>query len=219
VGGNPALIDRAAVEAILVKAFIPAAYRRKGRWTATEAEPWLVYLAHHLEHTIVSPDLAWWQLPKKLRRAAPREKRPQEELAVPSRKLRFLPRRLALTILASILLAIFLDGMSLWEQHGKGVKVTPTLIAATIVVAVLVSDGLDSLHGRPRAPCAVPQAALVTDEFPRRRPQPGRAATGRAVYQFRHIKLQRWLADRYEEPLYQSRWQQWPRSRKQGRIR
>src|SRR5215467_670955 len=66
-------------------------------------------------------------------------KRPQEELAVPSRKLRFLPRRLALTILASILLAIFLGGMSLWEQHGKGVKVTPTLIAATIIVAVLLS--------------------------------------------------------------------------------
>ena len=304
MGGNPALIDRAAVEAILVKAFIPAAYRRKGRWTATEAEPWLVYLAHHLEHTIVSPDLAWWQLPKKLRRAAPREKRPQEELAVPSRKLRFLPRRLALTILASILLAIFLGGMSLWEQHGKGVKVTPTLIAATIIVAVLLSlaiaipigiavalEGVpDNLAGAasPKTVlendrkvvvmmvlAAAPATALIFGLIGGVRsdsigmgivdgllvaPIPGlmaswyqmawtpytvarvRLALSRrlpwslmsplddahnrgvlrqagAVYQFQHIKLQRWLADRYEEPLYQSRWQQWPRSRKQGRIR
>jgi hypothetical protein len=57
--------DRSAVEAHLFDAFIPAAYRpsAKSRWTAAQAEKWLMFLARHLEHTIRSPDLAWWQLP------------------------------------------------------------------------------------------------------------------------------------------------------------
>ena len=61
---GPALGDRAAVERYLFAGFIPAAYRpgTVGRWTAEQAEPWLMFLARHLEHTIVSPDLAWWQL-------------------------------------------------------------------------------------------------------------------------------------------------------------
>jgi hypothetical protein len=56
--------DQSAVEAHLFDAFIPAAYRppTPGRWTAEQAEPWLVFLARHLEQTIRSPDLAWWQL-------------------------------------------------------------------------------------------------------------------------------------------------------------
>jgi hypothetical protein len=63
---NPALRDRVAVESLLFDAFIPAAYRphTAGRWTAQQAEPWLVFLARHLEQTIGSPDLAWWQLKK-----------------------------------------------------------------------------------------------------------------------------------------------------------
>ena len=62
--------DRPAVEAHLFDAFIPSAYRAPagGRWTAAQAEVWLVFLARHLEHTIGSPDLAWWQL----RQAVPR---------------------------------------------------------------------------------------------------------------------------------------------------
>jgi RecA/RadA recombinase len=62
--------DRAAVEAHMFTAFIPAAYRSPagGRWTAMQAEMWLEFLARHLEKTIHSPDLAWWQL----RQAAPR---------------------------------------------------------------------------------------------------------------------------------------------------
>jgi NACHT domain len=62
---NPALADRAAVESLLFDAFIPAAYRDvlAGRWRAQDVERWLVYLASHLEDTIRSPDLAWWQLP------------------------------------------------------------------------------------------------------------------------------------------------------------
>jgi hypothetical protein len=56
--------DRAAVEAHLFDAFIPAAYRppAQGRWTARQAETWLAFLARHLEQTVGSPGLAWWQL-------------------------------------------------------------------------------------------------------------------------------------------------------------
>jgi hypothetical protein len=52
------------VEALLFDGFIPAAYRHGlgGRWKAQDAEKWLTFLAHHLEYTIGSPDLAWWQL-------------------------------------------------------------------------------------------------------------------------------------------------------------
>ena len=58
------LADRSAVEGHLFDAFIPAAYRSPsgGRWTAQQAEKWLVFLARHLEYTTGSPDLAWWQL-------------------------------------------------------------------------------------------------------------------------------------------------------------
>jgi NACHT domain len=62
---SPALAHRTAVESLLFDAFIPAAYRNdpRGRWRAQDAERWLVFLARHLERTIGSPDLAWWQLP------------------------------------------------------------------------------------------------------------------------------------------------------------
>ena len=71
---NPALADRVAVESLLFDAFIPAAYRddSAGRWTAQDAESWLVFLAWHLEVNICKPDLAWWQLPLALPLATPR---------------------------------------------------------------------------------------------------------------------------------------------------
>lgn len=56
--------DRAAVEALLLDGLIPASYRQPGRWTATQAEVWLTFLARHLERTVKSPDIAWWQLPE-----------------------------------------------------------------------------------------------------------------------------------------------------------
>lgn len=58
--------DRAAVEAHLFDAFIPAAYRPPtgSRWTAMQAETWLEFLARHLEQTIGEHGLAWWQLHK-----------------------------------------------------------------------------------------------------------------------------------------------------------
>ena len=63
--------DRAAVERYLFDAFIPASYRpsRTNRWTVQQAEKWLVFLACHLERTIDSPDLAWWQLQQAMRRS------------------------------------------------------------------------------------------------------------------------------------------------------
>jgi len=63
---SPAFHDRAAVESFLFSAFVPAIYRRniKARWRAADAGRWLKFLAAYLEHTIVSPDLAWWRLAK-----------------------------------------------------------------------------------------------------------------------------------------------------------
>jgi NACHT domain len=62
---KPGLADREAVESLLFDAFIPAAYRHHtaGRWKAQDVKRWLVFLARHLERTIGSPNLAWWQLP------------------------------------------------------------------------------------------------------------------------------------------------------------
>jgi hypothetical protein len=54
---------RAAVEAHLFAAFVPAAYRAPTRWKPERAERTLNFLASHLEHTRRgTPDLAWWQL-------------------------------------------------------------------------------------------------------------------------------------------------------------
>jgi hypothetical protein len=67
---SAALATKEKVEQHLLDAFIPAAYRtsrsrpggRRRTWTAAQAEPWLVFLARHLEHTMASTSLAWWQL-------------------------------------------------------------------------------------------------------------------------------------------------------------
>jgi hypothetical protein len=58
---NPGLADRAAVESHLFDAFVPAAYRfaKGGRWTAEEAEKWLVFLAEKLG--TIETDLAPWR--------------------------------------------------------------------------------------------------------------------------------------------------------------
>jgi hypothetical protein len=59
-----------AVEQYLFDGFIPAAYRphpdlvKRCRWTAIDAERWLVFLARHLENNLNGTlDLGWWQLP------------------------------------------------------------------------------------------------------------------------------------------------------------
>jgi hypothetical protein len=61
---SPAMADRESVERHLFDAYILAAYRQPDparRWTAADAEAWLVFLARHLE-AVGSPDFAWWQL-------------------------------------------------------------------------------------------------------------------------------------------------------------
>jgi hypothetical protein len=65
---------RAEVERHLFDGFIPAAYRphrrHRCRWTARDAERWIVWLAVHLQSNLHgTPDLAWWQLPFSHRRA------------------------------------------------------------------------------------------------------------------------------------------------------
>jgi hypothetical protein len=71
---SPALANRAALEAHLFEAFIPAAYRLRPAYeqrdwpTARTAEQWLRFLARHLECTIRGPDLAWWELARALPR-------------------------------------------------------------------------------------------------------------------------------------------------------
>ncbi len=58
------LSSREAVEQHLFDAFIPAAYRDSAgsRRNAVRAEAILVFLACHLERTVESTDLGWWQL-------------------------------------------------------------------------------------------------------------------------------------------------------------
>jgi hypothetical protein len=58
------LPDRAAVEAHLLDAFVPAAYRdRKNDLQAIQrAERWLMFLAAYLDSGIGGTDIAWWQI-------------------------------------------------------------------------------------------------------------------------------------------------------------
>lgn len=59
---DPALSSREQVEAHLLDAFVPAAYRRRpGRWNAVKAERWHIFLAARLTRDSGGPDLAWWQ--------------------------------------------------------------------------------------------------------------------------------------------------------------
>jgi hypothetical protein len=63
---------RADVERHLFDAFIPAAYRphpdpaRRCPWAAQDARRWLAFLACHLEYTIGSTDLRWWELHRRV---------------------------------------------------------------------------------------------------------------------------------------------------------
>jgi hypothetical protein len=67
---SPAITSREMVEQKLLDGFVPTAYRclptglgqQRRSWTATQAERWLVFLAHHLEYTVGNPSFAWWNL-------------------------------------------------------------------------------------------------------------------------------------------------------------
>lgn len=56
--------DQDAVKDHLFDAFVEGSYRHRpgAPWTADQAKLWLGFLARHLENTVNSPDLAWWQL-------------------------------------------------------------------------------------------------------------------------------------------------------------
>jgi NACHT domain-containing protein len=58
------LADRAAVEAHLLDAFVPAAYRdlRSHLQAIHQAERWLRFLAAYLDSGIGGTDIAWWQI-------------------------------------------------------------------------------------------------------------------------------------------------------------
>ena len=119
---DPACTDRAAVESLLFDAFIPAAYRHDPAWhrKAQAAESWLVFLARHLERTIASPDLAWWQL----------------RLAVPRLELAI--------VLAARMVAMILAGAGFGAAFGAGIvggarfgASAGAAAAAVVVLAVL----------------------------------------------------------------------------------
>ena len=62
------LPDETAIERHLVDAFIPSAYGDpRARWSARNAERWLVFMASQLQR-LGTTDLAWWQVPAALRR-------------------------------------------------------------------------------------------------------------------------------------------------------
>jgi NACHT domain len=67
----PALTSRADVELYLLDAFIPAAFSVNpdvaGRWNTAKACDWLVFLARHLDTTLDTTELAWWQLNRAVR--------------------------------------------------------------------------------------------------------------------------------------------------------
>jgi hypothetical protein len=67
--------DRAEIDSHLFDGFVPASYRPSPRavsgrspWNAQSAERWLLFLASHLENSVASTDLGWWQLTRAMPR-------------------------------------------------------------------------------------------------------------------------------------------------------
>ena len=67
----PGLASRTDVELYLLDAFIPAAFSVNlevaGRWNTAKACDWLLFLASHLETTLDTTELAWWQFNRAVR--------------------------------------------------------------------------------------------------------------------------------------------------------
>jgi hypothetical protein len=85
----------------LLDAFLPAAYRGPVRWTASEAEPWLVFLARHLEYEVGGADFAWWEMGSlMMAHLKPR---------LPARRVLFRPRLLAMPLLVVLAFFVVLD--------------------------------------------------------------------------------------------------------------
>jgi hypothetical protein len=158
------LPNRAAVEEHLLDAFIPAAYRPliAGRWTAKQAEKWLVFLARHLEETIGTPDLAWWQLwraipPKSpLRRLVGDEPRPKGPAIGLRISMLRLGGALALGLGAGL---IVWGGSSVDYTDSLGQGVTAGIMCSFVSALVL---GLVSRPGN-LAGATTPRAVLARD--------------------------------------------------------
>ena len=120
---KPVLGDRTAVEAHLFDGFIPAAYRGESPWTAEQAEPWLMFLAHHLQDTVDGTDLAWWQLI---------EGKQSEHHSRPARSLRFRP----ILVVNSVLLGAMTGVLTYATAH-----LLPTGYGAGYQAAYLVAGG------------------------------------------------------------------------------
>lgn len=118
---KPVLGDRTAVEAHLFDGFIPAAYRGESPWTAEQAEPWLMFLAHHLQDTVDGTDLAWWQLI---------EGKQSEHHSRPARSLRFRP----ILVVNSVLLGAMTGVLTYATAH-----LLPTGYGAGYQAAYLVA--------------------------------------------------------------------------------
>jgi len=159
---HPALADRAAVESLLFDAFIPAAYRNdpSGRWKARDAERWLVFLACHLERTIGSADLAWWQL--HLHMAGPRS----ESAKAPARGMRMSIRRIADGLVFGLVfwpVFVFVVGPAAGPRSGLGPILAPGLLAGLLTgLGLGLLTGLGVLQG-DLAGVTSPRAVLARD--------------------------------------------------------
>jgi NACHT domain len=127
---KPDLADRTAVESRLLDAFITAAYRPDpaDRWNLPEVKNWLRFLARHLEHTIKSPDLAWWQLPR---------------ATTPSWAVSYYR---ASSRWYLVFAALLLIGVEVTPRYGlRGRAIWETLVVGSVVVFIIVTRRRRSL--------------------------------------------------------------------------
>ena len=129
------LADRAAVESYLFDAFVPAAYRRVGRWTAQQAEGWLVFLARHLEYAEGGPDLAWWRLRKG--RQVGGSRTGVREVLEPARGVRFRLSRFAVGVRFCLVIGVAIGGIIEWTQRTE-LKLTSLPLIDALIVTVVV---------------------------------------------------------------------------------
>jgi hypothetical protein len=136
---GPDLADRETVQAHLFDAFIPAAYRGASRWTANEAEPWLRFLAYHLEAKIAGPDLAWWQLQRVLGMPAfMRSRKPSPPPPEPSRRAGFRRSRLQRGVITGLVFGLAFAGLLTWAAAMNWQGIRDGLPLTDFVITALV---------------------------------------------------------------------------------
>jgi hypothetical protein len=129
------LPDRESVEAHLLDGLIPAGYRRPGRWTAAQAEQWLLFLAHRLASGQDDPDFAWWRLWRGSRVRVGKITR--REFRDPARGARWSLRSFLKGTLLSLILGMTLSAVGVVEnRHNKPLSADP--LAVLVVYALLL---------------------------------------------------------------------------------